>query len=388
MQCVDLDKGNCSSEAVPGCEKWGILPSNECICRAHFDKHVEWAKGHAKLPLSYLQDYARIYVLFEKALIFRYYVQSLNKDLDRAVSLAAPSMAPDPSYVRLSEVLQRFEQKCWFPSEMLVPMGILDGKVFLSFIRLGYVYKDYGAGVRHGEFTHRVQWHVIMRAMTDHFREQDPRRRGWNHTPLDLYTTLGKPEAGDLWARLLDNNGMLGESLRFPDAVHKMLITQASLQTLNFHIMNRQAKRREEFVKSMKEYIRSHRHFFFQNGVDYGPQLLEAEVSDYGSFLKYEIRFANHIRGTLMSAFRNDEARVKVVGDKIYDQDVPKHGMEIYRAHKLSPEYQEKRQKKGKLPYMTIVSGAIYKIGDGPLLTPEDAERRVKWSYTGFAKST
>lgn len=42
----------------------------------------------------------------------------------------------------------------------------LDGKDFNQILlRHGYQFKDVGAGERHGEFTHRLQWYAVMRAV-------------------------------------------------------------------------------------------------------------------------------------------------------------------------------------------------------------------------------
>lgn len=113
----------------------------------------------------------------------------------------------------LTKALERYEAMCRFPSLHVIPLGFLPAPVFLEMIGKGILFKDFGAGVAHGPLTHRLQWHAIMREITADFSVAVDTARGWKHTPLQLYTALGKPPfdkgrltGNALWGRLLDQS--------------------------------------------------------------------------------------------------------------------------------------------------------------------------------------
>lgn len=63
--------------------------------------------------------------------------------------------------------------------------GDLAGAAFNSvLLRHAYHFKDVQAGVYHGEYTHRLQWHAIMRAV-------ESRQITLHNTPLAIYKSLG-----------------------------------------------------------------------------------------------------------------------------------------------------------------------------------------------------
>jgi Family of unknown function (DUF5636) len=163
---------------------------------------------------EYHADYARIFTV----LIDRPQIAKILTRLGNVMSFIAAA-PPEVVWLRFSSVLSFYERKCWFPEDVLLPMGLLSSDDFYYYIRLGYVLKDYGAGVKHGEFTHRLQWHVIMYVATEGFTRAIA--RGWDHSPFDLYTSLGRPENRGLWVSLLDNRGEGGFS--HPDSFHEWL---------------------------------------------------------------------------------------------------------------------------------------------------------------------
>lgn len=64
-------------------------------------------------------------------------------------------------------------------------VGELDPLAFQSvLIKHGYQFKDVAAGPYHGEYTHRLQWHAIMRAMSSG-------GVALHNTPLDIFKSLG-----------------------------------------------------------------------------------------------------------------------------------------------------------------------------------------------------
>ena len=74
----------------------------------------------------------------------------------------------------------------------------------------GYTPKDPGAGLEHGEFTHRLQWNALM----TRFEEDEGTEAAWQHTPFELYTMIGEiDERGarggeaSAWGVMMDTGG-------------------------------------------------------------------------------------------------------------------------------------------------------------------------------------
>ena len=112
----------------------------------------------------------------------------------------------DQHYVRMSRVLEYYEGLCWFPTTHRLYTGSLSSENYQSSIALGYMPKDAGAGAEHGEYSHRLQWHIIMRVVTSNFTvAYNP--VAWHHSPLKLFCYLGTEEAMQLnyWGFMLDS---------------------------------------------------------------------------------------------------------------------------------------------------------------------------------------
>jgi hypothetical protein len=86
----------------------------------------------------------------------------------------------------LSRALEYYEGYCWFPANRSMLTGLLAADGFFESLRLGFN-KDPGPGAKHGEQSHRLQWHAIMRAMTNDFDQPIYRAGGWKHSPLQLF---------------------------------------------------------------------------------------------------------------------------------------------------------------------------------------------------------
>ncbi|MEZ2347712.1 LirA/MavJ family T4SS effector [Terriglobus sp. RCC_193] len=107
----------------------------------------------------------------------------------------------------LSYTLKYFESLCWFPQTDVIPIGILPANEFYAMIERGMMWKDVGAGLNHGIYAHRLQWHVLMAWVTNDFTLA--RASGWDHGAYDLFCSMGENEAKDLnlWGRLFDASG-------------------------------------------------------------------------------------------------------------------------------------------------------------------------------------
>ena len=252
-----------------GCNQpsWTALAGSgigQGVCEAHFKETAkEIGNNWPGLEGTYVLNYTMIEVLLMDNARFIELLQKLNHAMERQAQQAKEALkrpfykriAHDKPYVRLSTVLEHYESVCWFPEVHVLPLGLLSESDFFYYIKNGLVLKDYGAGVKHGEFTHRLQWHAISRAITQDFTISIA--PGWKHSALELYTKLGAPEArggvqggntgSSLWGRLFDRGGLDGGNFE-PDTAHRNMLRAAGLQTLQQSLSRRLQKRREEVL--------------------------------------------------------------------------------------------------------------------------------------------
>ena len=119
-----------------------------------------------------------------------------------------------PGYFKLSRALEYFEGYCWWPASRMLFTGLLSDQQFRNAIDFGHA-KDPGAGMSHGDQSHRVQWHVMCREITDNFSTPFDQNRGWTHSPLELFWRMvhsgTRAPVGDdrknlnVWGYLIDN---------------------------------------------------------------------------------------------------------------------------------------------------------------------------------------
>ena len=86
----------------------------------------------------------------------------------------------------LARVLRTKEQSHGFraaPREIPIWTGVVSEATFLNTISQGHVMKDVGVSFQHGEYTHRIQWYIVM---------VDYEQNGalYHKTPLELYKTI------------------------------------------------------------------------------------------------------------------------------------------------------------------------------------------------------
>lgn len=105
----------------------------------------------------------------------------------------------------VSKALAHYEGICWFPENRIMLMGYLSAEAFEAQISLG-LNTDPGAGIAHGSLSHRFQWHVIMRIMTDGFQSAYLDREGWSTSPLDLFMSysIGYGQQHNAWGKSMD----------------------------------------------------------------------------------------------------------------------------------------------------------------------------------------
>jgi hypothetical protein len=232
-------QGDCTNPYIPTVG-WGF---DAVVCRKHYDMAVMLFEssapalsqildpngsgairvGSVHVPLhaynaQYLADYVKLLVLMQNRKAVMECMQKLNAELSKTVARQkkTPHDLDDRfhtvkkqarGYVRISRALSYYEQRCLFPSSHVVFSGALTAANFYWSLTQGFMPKDPGAGVAHGDFSHRLQWHAVMRVVTNDFAV--PHFGAWSKTPLDLFTSLGAGAAmnRNLWGVIFDGQG-------------------------------------------------------------------------------------------------------------------------------------------------------------------------------------
>jgi hypothetical protein len=243
MPCI---RANCSAAILENSGAWGFS-GGAGICNKHFEeaKEKSYENGNANgVDAGLLADYARIFVLLEfDAPKVRECLRDLSGEignLEERTGYVANSRVS--GHIKLSAALERYETYCWFPPCEDTFISQLPGDRFLSYIKRGLMAKDPGAGPNHGDFTHRIHWHIICRVVTNGFTTQ--KRTGWNHTPLRLYTYLGEGSAiaANLWTNLFE---LPCNTFRFPDNLN-LHVCNGNYGALSVNMGRRYEKRKAE----------------------------------------------------------------------------------------------------------------------------------------------
>mgnify|MGYP000940118201 CR=1 FL=1 len=106
---------------------------------------------------GYLDDYIRMYVVLSSHALF------LQRIAEFGQRIAADAAGQERG---LSYHLKRFETRCHFPDVEVIPTGVLSADEFYDMIARGVMWKDVGAGLDHGLYAHRLQWHVLLATIT------------------------------------------------------------------------------------------------------------------------------------------------------------------------------------------------------------------------------
>lgn len=297
-----------------------IPPLNELI---HDDGEVArraWLKALPDLNTAQfglgvedIGDLTRIQKLIVDAPRMMDMLEPLNRSIQEMVELnrrlkgnLTPAEERSISVKALGAYLSRKEAEHGLSQTRVLPLGVLPGDVFLKLPALGYVAKDPGAGIAHGEFTHRLQWYAIMESFDRELARAggltpDEKRLNWRKTPYELYTGIGKRDmlahAEGLetmpqwqrplsaWSLLMDQQGAApNEGFRHPDTMEATLsgITDNSasaegelpaLRHLSMAVRERHEKRMGKVRQLRDEYLRldtavKREAFFRSRGID------------------------------------------------------------------------------------------------------------------------
>jgi hypothetical protein len=321
---------------------------------------------------AYLEDYARIYtVLLDPPLI-----RKCLEKLDKAIGAGqATGKTAETNWLRLSSILSHFEKKCWFPEDILLPMGVLSNPDFYFYVRRGYVLKDYGAGVKHGEFTHRLQWHVLMRVITEDFTI--PFGKGWDHSPLELYMSLGMPNNWGVWGVLLDRPGA-GPTFNYPDSFHYWVLN-SNLHNIVALCSKRETKRRKAFVQAIYDYLAS-RDGRLRIAKDF-PSTVDP-ASSHDNFRAFEAWFTNNVLRATFKLPAHPEIGEMVVSN-IYYKKLTAAIDDQYLKDKMT-KTTKKRSSVYQKPQHAV--GPVYSVSTRPICDEATADARAKMSRTELQK--
>ena len=184
-------------------------------------EYVEKGGMPRRLKRTYLDDYKRIRALLSDKAAVRKHLQIIEADL-----------AGD-AHLGLLDALRHYEGLVGFSDKDVIPLGILSVDEFFGLLREGLPFKDVGAGMKHGEITHRLQWFVIAAEITAGFSSL-PKTGEYAHTPIELYTYLGSPDMrihhddggykASLFGYLFDQGGSASDLYNQPDRIHMELL--------------------------------------------------------------------------------------------------------------------------------------------------------------------
>jgi hypothetical protein len=106
----------------------------------------------------------------------------------------------------LKRELRRKETEAGFAAPK-VPLGFLPPEVFVALLRDGTVLDDFGAGLQHGELSHRIQWYAIIDYMQNEGKTVKKLKR---YTALDLFQRINAEgfspdrQGNTMWGTVLD----------------------------------------------------------------------------------------------------------------------------------------------------------------------------------------
>ncbi|MCR9246538.1 MAG: hypothetical protein NXI31_16010 [bacterium] len=177
------------------------------LCERHEKQAVNAVTGDVGLSDENLvHDYVRIYALLNSKELFYKAMKTFSTEVSRAEKKRLGKSTwfnRDKVAIHLNYSLSRYEGLCWFGTQQKIMSGLLTAEEFTNAIVNGFMVKDPGPGSDHGEYSHRLQWHYIMRVVTDKFSRA--KTSDWKLTPLQQYSgTMG---ARNVWGALLEGNG-------------------------------------------------------------------------------------------------------------------------------------------------------------------------------------
>lgn len=199
---------------------------------------------------DHVHDYVRMKAILQCKPLFAAAMKKFCNEASRSVKAEKGMWRISRSKVDvpLSRALSAYEGLCWFNTQQKIMSGLLTATEFQNAIKSGYMVKDPGPGPDHGEFSHRLQWHYVMRVVTDSFRV--PKTPEFTLTPLQLYCGMGDQGfARNIWGALLEGTGEMGGLPGSPAWVNEQFRSGGTLGDTSFgQSIDRRYNKRKELV--------------------------------------------------------------------------------------------------------------------------------------------
>ena len=140
---------------------------------------------------SELQDFIRIQALLSNTSEALPHLRILSAALEPRLIEGTPLLTKPAQKAQfanglLDEVLAGYEQRCGFSAQRPVLVGFASADDFKTLTKAGQHFHDVGARAGHGEFSHRIQWFIVMSAVTNG-RFDGSAQEPYRHTPRELY---------------------------------------------------------------------------------------------------------------------------------------------------------------------------------------------------------
>lgn len=181
---------------------------------------------------GYLPDYIKIYALLSSDTI----CQDKITEFGQRISEHAGKQRG------LSFHLKRFETLCHFPDIEVIPTGVLSPDEFYDMVARGVMWKDVGAGLTHGLYAHRLQWHIVLAVITNGFTIA--KADGWDHGGYDLFVSMGvEGRAFNIWGKTFDASDSAAGFLSPQDVERKV----HGISAVSSRIDNKYKKYHEAF---------------------------------------------------------------------------------------------------------------------------------------------
>jgi hypothetical protein len=249
-QCSHVTRLNvkCLAESDTRTATWVV----GSLCTAHYYELANAYEVPGRPDLT--KDLSRLHVLIQFNTprcidaLFRFeremqVARITSEAVYRSLAGQDPRFAKNTDgYLKYSRALEYYEGYCWFPANRALLSALLTDTAFKKATDFGFN-KDTGAGPKHGEQTHRLQWHVIMREITNDFTV--PFSPPWQNSPLELYWQMIHSEK-NFWGNMLDSraNAGWGDPDRLLDEVRRF---QADLFPAIGKAVERRLNKRSNF---------------------------------------------------------------------------------------------------------------------------------------------
>jgi hypothetical protein len=211
-----------------------------------FYKSGKVAKDYKKVAMNF----AKIAVLLSNTDLVIYHLMKLNELVTKKANDLNMTITKNLKHNKvLRNVLEDGLAEVGFSPNFVKAIGFLEPEVFRFFLAKGDVIKDPGAGVKHGEYTHAIQWWIIA--------SQEKENSFLDMPVIDLYKELGKESAVlrivfdevksreyNIWDLIVDKLKIVGDC-RSPEILQQIILNHRELNDtfLQALIKSRQDKR-------------------------------------------------------------------------------------------------------------------------------------------------